>query len=135
MLREGQDYEKPLAVIQTYDSNTKTRSILVIDDLILSSGGGVRVVDDITIEEITHLAKVMTFKHAILGLPIGGAKAGIQAKPTRFDKNRIVCAFGQSISHLVQRRLYLPGEDMGTTMKDINLILNCAGLKTRILLS
>lgn len=131
MSREDLDLNEPLTVIQTFDPYTGTKGVLVIDTLILSSGGGVRMIDNINIEEIKQLARTMTFKHAILGLPIGGAKAGIWAKPARSDKEKIVRAFGQSISHLVQKRHYLPGEDMGTTMKDINIILNCAGLKGR----
>ena len=45
-----------------------------------------RMVPDITIEEVFGLARAMTWKNALAGIPFGGAKSGIKApanSPTR----------------------------------------------------
>lgn len=89
-------------------------AIVVVDNLALGSAfGGVRVTETVTATEVARLARAMTLKNAIAGLPHGGGKAGIRVSgplsPT--DRERLMRAFAQAIGHLVQ---YVPGPDMGT---------------------
>jgi glutamate dehydrogenase/leucine dehydrogenase len=119
-------------VIKNHDSENGIDSWLVVDTFMFGSGGGVRMHPNITIEEIKRLARNMTYKHAILGIPIGGAKAGVCSDPESKNKKNMIEKFAKSISSLVNKGFYIPGEDMGTDNNDINLIFQSSGLKTRV---
>jgi glutamate dehydrogenase (NAD(P)+) len=89
-------------------------AFVVVDNVAAGPAiGGVRLAPDVSLEEVARLARAMTFKNAIAGLPHGGAKAGIVARTDLYvhDKEQIVRAFARAIRHLVD---YIPGPDMGT---------------------
>lgn len=48
--------------------------------------GGIRFHPDVTLEETSALAMLMTWKTALLGLPFGGGKGGIRCQPRRFSR-------------------------------------------------
>jgi glutamate dehydrogenase (NAD(P)+) len=55
---------------------------LVVDSFVNGrSHGGVRMRQDVTPEEIGLLARTMTLRYGFLGLPFGGAKAGVLGNP------------------------------------------------------
>ena len=57
-------------------------AVVVIDNVALGPAiGGVRIRPGITAGEVARLARAMTEKNALAGLPHGGAKAGIAAPP------------------------------------------------------
>jgi glutamate dehydrogenase/leucine dehydrogenase len=88
--------------------------IVVVDNLTLGSAiGGVRLAPSVTATEVARLARAMTIKNAVAGLPHGGGKAGIRASGALsiVDKERVVRAFAQAIRDLCG---YIPGPDMGT---------------------
>jgi glutamate dehydrogenase/leucine dehydrogenase len=88
--------------------------VVVVDNLALGQAiGGVRLNDSVTPAEVARLARAMTVKNAVAGLPHGGGKAGIRvARPlTGSDREPVVRAFAQAIRCLVD---YVPGPDMGT---------------------
>ncbi|PIS16350.1 MAG: hypothetical protein COT61_04425, partial [Candidatus Portnoybacteria bacterium CG09_land_8_20_14_0_10_44_13] len=63
----------PEMVVETYDVKTKTRGILVIDNTALGVGkGGIRMTPSVTVGEVSRLARAMTWKNALAGLPFGG---------------------------------------------------------------
>ena len=88
-------------------------AIVVVDNLALGPAiGGVRMRPSVTAAEVARLARAMTMKNALAGLPHGGGKAGIAAAsgpPT--DHERVMRAFAQAIRPLTE---YIPGPDMGT---------------------
>ena len=49
--------------------------------------GGIRISDDIYLNEIKALAFWMTLKCALHQLPYGGAKGGIKINPNNYSKN------------------------------------------------
>jgi len=51
--------------------------------------GGIRYHADVTIEEVTALAQLMTWKCAVLDLPYGGAKGGITVNPNTLSENEL----------------------------------------------
>lgn len=51
--------------------------------------GGVRYHADVTIEEVTALAQLMTWKCAVLDLPYSGAKGGICVSPNTLSENEL----------------------------------------------
>jgi len=122
MKLEGPCYEMRLR-----DPDTGTEAFLVIDSL--NSGfaaGGVRLSPTVTLEEVRRLARLMTLKFSIFGIPLGGAKAGIVADPISPDKEGHIKAFARLAGPLL-REIYIAGEDLGTTAKDIELIYREAG--------
>lgn len=90
-------------------------AIVVIDNVALGPAiGGVRMRPDVTAGEVARLARAMTVKNALAGLPHGGGKSGIAAPADLgpADHERVMRAFGRAIEHLTE---YIPGPDMGTS--------------------
>ena len=57
---------------------TGAEAVVVVDNVALGPAiGGVRMRPDITAGEVARLARAMTMKNALAGLPHGGGKAGI----------------------------------------------------------
>lgn len=93
-------------------------SVVVVDNLALGPAiGGVRMRPDVTAGEVARLARAMTVKNALAGLPHGGAKAGIAAPAMEPDDHeRVMRAFARSMQRLTD---YIPGPDMGTTERSM----------------
>ena len=51
--------------------------------------GGVRYAADLTLDDIKALAFLMTFKTALLGIPLGGSKGGIKADVKKLSKKEL----------------------------------------------
>ena len=101
----------PSRVIQLYSPKEAVRAVVVIDNTALGPAiGGVRMSPTVTTQEVCRLARTMTLKNSISGLPHGGAKAGIVADPGDPRKERIFRVFARMIRDLSD---YIPGPDMG----------------------
>lgn len=89
-------------------------AVVVIDNVALGPAiGGVRMRSEVTVGEVARLARAMTVKNALAGLPHGGAKAGIKSATLgRVDHERVIRAFACAMRQLTD---YVPGPDMGTT--------------------
>lgn len=68
---------------------------------------------DVTVAEVARLARAMTLKNLLAGLPHGGGKAGIVGDPAMppAAKQQLLRAFARAIASLAE---YIPGPDMGT---------------------
>lgn len=109
----------PEKVIQVYDPHTKMQGVLVIDNTAMGPGkGGIRFQPTVTPQEVFLLARVMTWKCAIAGLPFGGAKGGIRGNPLEVDRVAWVRAFAKAIKPYVPLQ-YIAATDMGTTEMDM----------------
>ena len=51
--------------------------------------GGVRYVPDLTLDDIKALAFLMTFKTALLGIPLGGSKGGVRVDVKQLSKKEL----------------------------------------------
>lgn len=101
----------PARIIRLYSAKAGLRAVLVIDNIALGPAlGGVRVSTAVTEEEVCRLARTMTLKNSIAGLPHGGAKAGIIADPASPDKERLFRVFARMIRDITD---YIPGPDLG----------------------
>lgn len=104
----------PSKVVLLREPTAELRAIVVVDNVACGPAiGGVRMAADVTVAEVARLARAMTHKNAMAGLPHGGAKAGIVADPKMdpLGKERLVRAFARAMAELES---YIPGPDMGT---------------------
>lgn len=102
----------PAKVLELHSAKTGITAIVVIDNISLGpSIGGVRVSPSVNRGELLRLARTMTLKNSIAGLPHGGGKAGIIADPNDPKKELYFRIFSKQIRHLYE---YIPGPDMGS---------------------
>lgn len=96
-----------------------------------SARGGIRISPDVSAAELRELAEDMTLKFGFLGLPQGGAKAGIRADADAPEEVRFDClkAFGRALLPLLKAKVFLPGADMGTTTPMIRRMLVELGVR------
>lgn len=105
-------------VIAVEDKKIGLSGYLVIDSTINGScSGGIRMLPHITLQEIKDLARAMTLKQGFLGIPKGGARAGITVDKniTIHKKQQLLHRFGEKVSALIINKEFLPAPDMGTT--------------------
>ena len=102
----------PEKIVHLYEPRTQTKAIVVIDNVAAGPAiGGVRMATDVTTTEVIRLARSMTFKNIMAGLPHGGGKSGIIADPKTVNKEQVIRTFARGIKSLTD---YIPGPDMGT---------------------
>lgn len=90
---------------------------LVVDSTLAGRAtGGLRMLPDVTEQELRILARAMTLKFGLLGLPQGGAKAGVRFDPEAPQQERLDCLlrFLRALGPLLRSRVYLPFADIGT---------------------
>ncbi|MFN8454897.1 MAG: Glu/Leu/Phe/Val dehydrogenase [Anaerolineae bacterium] len=79
--------------------------------------GGVRFHADVTLEEATALAQLMTWKCAVLNLPYGGAKGGICVSPATLTENelrRLTRRYTYAIMPIIGPKKDIPAPDVNT---------------------
>ncbi|MCC5866802.1 MAG: glutamate dehydrogenase [Wenzhouxiangella sp.] len=82
--------------------------------------GGIRYHPDADLDEVRALASLMTWKTAVVNLPYGGAKGGIQCNPrelSELDLERLTRRFAQRMEGFIGPREDIPGPDMGTNAR------------------
>lgn len=103
------------------DPTCGLRAFLVLDDLTLGpAAGGVRTrrydSDDDALADATKLARAMTLKCALAGLPAGGGKA-VVLDHDGLDRPRAFARLGEFIEQLGGR--FRTAGDLGTTDEDL----------------
>jgi glutamate dehydrogenase/leucine dehydrogenase len=102
----------PEKIVYIYEPRCGLKAIVVIDNVSAGPGiGGIRMAPDVTAEEVFRLARAMTWKNALAGIPHGGGKSGILADPSAPNKETLIRQFARAIERLDG---YIPGPDMGT---------------------
>jgi glutamate dehydrogenase (NAD(P)+) len=83
------------------------------------SAGGTRLAPDVSLAEVALLARAMTYKFAVLGARVGGAKAGVRGNPAdRAGKAELMARFCAEVRPLTDGGRFLTGPDMGTAEED-----------------
>ena len=112
----------PEKILQVYEQKTGMKGILVIDNTLLGPGkGGIRMMPNVTIEEVFRLARTMTWKCALAKIPFGGAKSGIVADPKQMSEEKkmeIVKAFSRALKRVCPS-LYVAAPDLNTGEKEM----------------
>jgi glutamate dehydrogenase (NAD(P)+) len=120
----------PEAVVIVADPESGMQGVLVVDSTLLGpAGGGIRMLADVSVAEVAALARAMTYKYGILGLPRGGSKGGIVGDPKMpaEQRSRYMRAFGRRIAPYLKSRTALVGPDMGVGVDDLVEIYAAAG--------
>lgn len=89
--------------------------------------GGVRYHHEVDLDEVRGLAKLMTWKTALLDLPFGGAKGGVGVDPRRLSEReleRLTRRFTDRISLAIGPYRDIPAPDMGTNAQTMAWMLD-----------
>ncbi len=79
--------------------------------------GGVRFHPDVCVDEVTSLAFWMTVKCAVVNLPFGGAKGGVEVDPkalSRLELERLSRGYIRAIADIIGPKRDIPAPDMYT---------------------
>lgn len=104
----------PAKIIHVHEPGIGLRAVLVVDNVAAGPAiGGVRMAPDVSVEECFRLARAMTFKNIMAGLPHGGGKVVLYGDPKMEAgrKETLVRALAHALRDV---REYIFGPDMGT---------------------
>ena len=112
----------PEKVITVAEPRSGMRGVLVIDNTARGMGkGGTRMSAGLTISEVARLARVMTWKWAVVDIGLGGAKAGIRWDPASAEKELVLRRFVRALANEVPAE-YVFGLDMGLDEHDAAIV-------------
>ncbi len=89
--------------------------------------GGLRYHPHADEDEVRALAMLMTWKTALLDLPFGGAKGGIEIDPSNYSErelNNVTRRYTQNIQHILGPYRDIPAPDMGTNAQTMAWIMD-----------
>jgi len=92
--------------------------------------GGVRYHPDADAEEVRALASLMTWKTALVNIPFGGAKGGVQCDPHQLSEgelNRLTRRYTMGIEHLIAVNRDIPAPDLGTNAQTMAWMMDAYG--------
>ena len=78
----------------------------------LPTKGGIRFADHVTQDEVMALAAQMTYKCAIVNVPFGGAKGGVQVDAKKYDADAVERITRRYTMELIKRNCIGPGIDV-----------------------
>jgi valine dehydrogenase (NAD+) len=107
------------------DPGSGLRAIVAIHSTALGPAlGGTRFVpyadEAAALADVLHLARAMTYKNALAGLPHGGGKAVIVGDPRTDKTPELLTAYGRLVASLQGR--YVTACDVGTYVADMDVI-------------
>lgn len=79
--------------------------------------GGIRYHPQVDMEEVKALATLMTFKCAVVGIPLGGGKGGIIVDPSKLSKGeleRLTRKYTEKIAPFIGPETDVPAPDLNT---------------------
>lgn len=84
--------------------------------------GGLRYHPDLDVAHSTELAELMTWKAALMDLPLGGAKGGINCDPHKLsvtELERLTKLFAEAMNDVFGAEHDIPAPDMGTGPREM----------------
>jgi glutamate dehydrogenase (NAD(P)+) len=82
--------------------------------------GGIRFHPEVDEDEVRALASLMTWKTALVNIPFGGAKGGVQIDPSKYSEmelNRLTRLFASKIDLIIGPKRDIPAPDVNTNPK------------------
>jgi glutamate dehydrogenase (NAD(P)+) len=95
--------------------------------------GGIRYHHQVDLSEVAALAALMTFKNSLMGLPLGGAKGGVQVDPNKLSKaelENLTRRFTSEISPFIGPDKDIPAPDVGTDSQTMAWMLDTFSLES-----
>jgi glutamate dehydrogenase (NAD(P)+) len=95
--------------------------------------GGVRFHPDVTLDETSALAMLMTWKCAVANLPYGGAKGGVACEPRRLsmaERERLTRRYTRAILPILGAHRDIPAPDVNTDERTMAWMLDTIGSHT-----
>ena len=89
--------------------------------------GGIRFHPDVNISEVKALSAWMTWKTAVVGIPLGGGKGGVIVDPKKLSENeleKLSRGYVQAIFKFIGPNLDIPAPDMYTDPKIMGWMLD-----------
>ena len=89
--------------------------------------GGIRYHPEVNLGEVSALAMLMTFKTAVAGIPLGGAKGGIRIDPSplsRQELQRVTRRYTVEILPFIGPESDIPAPDMNTNAQTMAWIMD-----------
>jgi glutamate dehydrogenase (NAD(P)+) len=89
--------------------------------------GGIRYHPQVDPDEVNALASLMTWKTAVLDVPFGGAKGGINCDPRALsiaEQQRLTRVFVERIYEIIGTNVDIPAPDMGTNSQTMAWIMD-----------
>ncbi len=87
--------------------------------------GGIRYHPSVTLEEVSALAQLMTWKCSLVNVPFSGGKGGIAVDPRRLSENelrRMTRRYTYAISPIIGPNIDIPAPDMNTNERTMSWI-------------
>jgi glutamate dehydrogenase (NAD(P)+) len=120
----------PEKILEVFDAKTGMHGFVVIDNTALGPGkGGIRMTPTVSIDEVAKLARAMTYKCSLAGLPFGGGKSGIEADPKKMtpeQKDAVIAAFSRAL-RVVCPKLYVSAPDINTAEHEMKVFAEANG--------
>jgi glutamate dehydrogenase (NAD(P)+) len=94
--------------------------------------GGIRYHPQADLDEVRALAALMTWKNALIDVPFGGAKGGVQCDPRDMSEGeiqRLSRRFTAMISYVIGVNRDIPAPDMGTNAQTMAWMMDAYGQK------
>lgn len=110
----------PELVLKVYNEKIGLEGVVVVDNTVLGPGkGGIRMTHNVNEEEVRRLARAMTLKNALAGIPFGGAKAGIVFDGGSEERKKLLMQeFAKAIKILIPQK-YIAGPDVNTGEREM----------------
>jgi glutamate dehydrogenase (NAD(P)+) len=89
--------------------------------------GGTRFSLDVTRSEVEELARCMSWKLAVHGSPVGGAKAGLCCDPADHRLPELLAAFAQALEEPLTSHVVI-GKDLGASNEMLDTIYAALGI-------
>ena len=89
--------------------------------------GGIRFHPEVDLDEVRALAELMTWKTAIVGIPYGGAKGGVNVNPhelERLELQMVARSFMDKIEKVLGPTRDIPAPDVGTNAQTMAWLMD-----------
>ncbi len=120
----------PEKILQVHNPKIGLKGFVVIDSTARGPGkGGIRMTPGVSVDEVSKLARAMTWKTALADLPFGGAKGGICVDPhaiTSAQKYRLVETFSKMLK-CISPCEYVSAPDMNIGEKEMEIFAKANG--------
>ncbi len=97
------------------------------NDALGPTKGGIRYHPEVTLDEVIALSAWMTFKTAVVGLPLGGGKGGIRCNPKEMSINeleRLTRGYTRELVRFIGPQIDVPAPDVYTNSQTMTWIMD-----------